>query len=214
MGIFKRTKDIINANINDWLDQIKDPESALREMIREMEDSVSELKTAYSHKIKDKKELKYAVKEMKKSIKRWQERAVMAVDRGKEELAREALKEKARLEKEAGHLFDRLSSLEEAAIKYREKIREMEEKLEEAFHKKQELSFRAQQAREKKETEELLNSVDGCDLEEAFSEIESAIDQVEAEAELNSSYRPHNFKKWERDEAIEKELEELKRRAK
>ena len=44
MGIFKRIKDIVTANINDLLDKFEDPEHMIDQMIKEMEDSILELR--------------------------------------------------------------------------------------------------------------------------------------------------------------------------
>ncbi len=43
-NIFKRVHDVVNANINELLDRIEDPERMIKQVIREMEDHINQCK--------------------------------------------------------------------------------------------------------------------------------------------------------------------------
>jgi phage shock protein A len=57
MGIFTRFRDIISSNINAMLDRAEDPEKLIKLMIREMEDTLVELKAACAGVMADSKKV-------------------------------------------------------------------------------------------------------------------------------------------------------------
>ena len=96
MGIFSRFMDIVNSNINSLLDKAEDPEKMLRLMIQEMEDTLIELKSNAAGSIAQKIKLERKASDTEATVSRWEQRAMLAIEKGKEDLAREALIEKER----------------------------------------------------------------------------------------------------------------------
>ena len=91
MGVFSRFLDIVNANINALLDKAEDPEKMIRLMIQEMEDTLIELKSSAAAKMATLAKSKREYNEFEEEMKRWQARAELAISKGREDLAREAL---------------------------------------------------------------------------------------------------------------------------
>ena len=91
MSIFTRFKDIVNSNINSLLDKAEDPEKMLRLMIGEMEDTVIDLKTTTAARMAEAIRSEKKVDEAKATVDRWQAIAELAIEKGKDDLAREAL---------------------------------------------------------------------------------------------------------------------------
>ena len=94
MGIFTRFRDIISSNINAMLDTAEDPEKLIRLMIREMEDTLVEIKTACAGVMASGKKVQRQLEGQEARAQYREEKAQLAVKKGRDDLAREALVEK------------------------------------------------------------------------------------------------------------------------
>ena len=96
MGIFTRFRDIISSNLSAMLDKAEDPEKLIRLMIREMEDTLVEIKASCAGVMAERKKAGRQLEEITRRSSYWEEKAGMAVEKGRDDLAREALHEKRR----------------------------------------------------------------------------------------------------------------------
>jgi len=101
MGIFTRVSDIIHSNINAMLDKAEDPEKLIRLMIQEMEDTLVEIKASCAGAMATKKKVQRELDEALSRADQWGHKAQLAVNKGREDLAREALIEKRRYRERA-----------------------------------------------------------------------------------------------------------------
>ena len=88
MGIFTRFRDIVSSNINAMLDRAEDPEKMIKLMIREMEDTLVEIKAACAGAMAEKKKVVRRLEEVRERANLWEERARLAVAKGRDDLAR------------------------------------------------------------------------------------------------------------------------------
>ena len=100
MGMFSRLGDIINSNINAMLDNAENPEKIARLMIQEMEDTLVEVRTAAARAMADKKEMEREIAHYTNIRADWDAKAGLAIDKGREDLARGALIAKKKAEQE------------------------------------------------------------------------------------------------------------------
>lgn len=214
MGIFTRVRDIVNSNINAVLDKAEDPEKLVKHMIREMEDTLIEIKAACAGAMASERKAEREMDTATHQCSRWASRAELAVDRGREELARQALRTKRHYEEEAEVIRQETDKMCSLVDEYKSDIIQIEEKLGTARERQRLLVQRHIHAVHKKRAEREIRRFDSSSAIIRFEEFAQRVDRAEAEAQLVNFGRPKSlddeFKNMERDESIEEELEALK----
>lgn len=214
MGIFTRFRDIVGSNINAMLDRAEDPEKMIKMMIREMEDTLVELKAACAGLIADQKKIERRMDDVLARQTLWNDRAGLAVAKGRDDLAREALVEKKRFGQMAQALDNELIQHNSLLNQYRDDIALLEDKLNKAKQKQHILIQRELRARRAKQARQEIRRMDNYETIAKFEELESRIDRMEAEAELvapvGRSSLDQAFEQLHADADIEQELTALK----
>jgi len=214
MGIFTRFRDIVGSNINSMLDRAEDPEKLIKLMIQEMEDTLIELKAACAGVMAESKKVERQLQTLEKRVDYWEDKANLAVNKGRDDLAREALLEKHRYSQRMESLTNELTEHEALLEQYKDDIRQLEEKLKNAREKERMLVQRHIHAARKKRAQEELRRMDSADAIFKFEELEHRIEHMEAEADLvNFGRKPSLEDELERlslDEEIESELKAIK----
>jgi phage shock protein A len=215
MGIFTRFRDIVGSNINSMLDRAEDPEKLIKLMIQEMEDTLIELKAACAGVMAENKKVKRQLQGLDKRVDYWEGKAGLAVHKGRDDLAREALLEKRRYSQQARSLSNELTEHDALLGQYKDDIRLLEDKLKTAREKERLLVQRHIHAVGKKRAQEEMRRMDSADAILKFEELELRIDQMEAEADLvNFGRKPtlqDELERLSQDEEIESELKALKK---
>lgn len=214
MGIFTRFRDIISSNINAMLDRAEDPEKLIKLMIREMEDTLVEMKASCAGVMATSKRVQRELEQMEELAGNWEEKAELAVSKGRDDLAREALVERRKYMQRKDSLELELVEHDSLIQQYQEDILQLEEKLESARDKQRVLVQRHIHARRKKRAQEEIRRVDSSDVVLKFEELENRIERMESEADLinfgKKSTLEEDIEKLTVDDEIEKQLQALK----
>jgi phage shock protein A len=215
MGVFSRLSDIINSNINAMLDKAEDPEKIARLIIQEMEDCLVEVRSAAARSMADKKEYERDIVALEASRQDWIAKAELAVEKGREDLARGALAAKQRCERETDSRRQALKAIDEISIKRQEDLEKLQIKLDEAKTKLRALIVRREAAEHRIQMRSRIevNKVD--EAMRRYAQVERKVDEMEAYADLiNVGDRSleAQFHDLAAEESIEKELAEIKRR--
>jgi len=214
MGIFTRFRDIISSNINAMLDKAEDPEKLIKLMIREMEDTLVEIKTACAGVMASGKKIQRQIDGHRARAQYWEEKAELAVNKGRDDLAREALVEKRKFNQRTESLESDLVEQDQLVEQYQADIRQLEDKLKSARDKQRMLVQRHVHAHNKIQAQQELRRIDSSETLMKFDDLENRIERMEAEADLvNYGKKTSLEDELERlsvDEEIEDELKALK----
>jgi phage shock protein A len=214
MGIFTRFRDIVSSNINAMLDMAEDPEKMLKLMIREMEDTLVEIKSACAGVMAAGKKIERELEGTESRAAYWEERAALAVRKGRDDLARDALGEKRRYTEKAQVLQRELREHQALVEQYQEDMVQLEHKLGSAREKQRTLIQRHIHARRQRQAQEEIRRMDNSEAVYKFEEFENRIERMEAEADLVNTGRKEAVEQELDaiivDEDIEKELTRIK----
>jgi len=214
MSIFTRFKDIVGSNLNSMLDKAENPEKLLRLMIQEMEDTLVELKASCAQVMADKARLGRSAERLNSEVTLWESRAELAMSKGREDLAREALLRKREIQVEVARLGEEVNAADDTVSRYRDEITQVEEKLTQARDKQRSLVRRHTLAKDRIQSQGNIRRFDHSDVVQRFDSFEQRIDRMEAEADLVNISRKSNleeeFDRLHQDEQLEKEIAELK----
>ncbi|TWX55246.1 phage shock protein PspA [Colwellia hornerae] len=215
MGMFSRFTDIINANLNNMLDKAEDPEKMVKLIIQEMEETLVEVRSTAAKNIAEKKTLMRKIASLEASINNWQEKAALAISKGRDDLAKSALHEKQKSSVQVIALQDDLTQLDLFLSAVQEDGQRLQEKLQEAKRKQDAFVLRQEsvEVRLKVRERAIVYNID--EAINKFERYQQKIDRVEAELEsydfTENKDLASQFRDLETDESIEQELANLKK---
>ena len=216
MGVFSRLSDIVNSNITALLDRAEDPEKILRLIIQEMEDTLVEVRSSTARLIADQKEARRKRTDFETRQAKWEEKAELAVSKGRDDLAKGALAAKRKAAEMVDMLDEELAELDRSLDKANEDLAQLQAKLKEAKAKQRTLDMRRQSAKDRLRVQRQLHAGRLEDAMARFEHYERRLDEMEAEAEVFVMGQPRTlaeqFDELEAEDAVEAELEKIKKR--
>ncbi|MCX2973412.1 phage shock protein PspA [Halieaceae bacterium IMCC8485] len=183
MGIFSRMTDIINSNINSLLDQAEDPEKMIRLIIQEMEDTLVEVRSSSARVLADRKTAARRLEQVQEEADSWEEKAKLAISKGREDLARAALQEKHAIEDELATVAAELKATDDHIAQLNEEVSQLQQKLTDAKAKQKALMMRSKtvESRIKVKRQMHREALDGAF--QRFENFERRMDTLESQLE-------------------------------
>ncbi len=214
MGIFSRMGDIIAANVNDLLDKADDPAKMIRLIIMEMEETLIEVRATAARTIADQKEGRRTLVRIDQAEANWQEKAELALSKGREDLAKAALLEKQKLGKMAQTVNHDMALLDEALAKHEEDIQKLEAKLRDARTRQQTIISRIETAQNRLKVRELTSGRKVDDAFARFDLLDRRVDLAEARVDAFDLGRKKSLEEeinaLQTNDSIDAELAALK----
>ncbi len=214
MGIFTRFRDIVSSNLNAMLDAAEDPEKMIRLMIQEMEETLIEMKATCASSLAGRTRLQRESHDLAAKAAKWEANARLAIEKGREDLAREALHEKRRLREQLDALDRELAASADLVEEHQRQIAALDEKLVKAREKQRLLLQRHRQATEQFRANTQIRHLDQASGPVRFDEFEARIERMEAAAGLAGPTTKPSLEQeihaLAQDDEIERELARLK----
>jgi phage shock protein A len=183
MGIFSRMTDIINSNISAILDQAEDPQKMIRLIIQEMEDTLVEVRSSSARVLAERKNADRRRNQVLEDINNWEDKAKLAISKGREDLARAALQEKQAIEEELQAVEGELGATDDHIGQLNTEIGQLQAKLVDAKAKQKTILMRSKtvEARIKVKRQIHRDSLD--DAFNKFGQFERRMDNLESQLE-------------------------------
>jgi phage shock protein A len=186
MGIFSRTLDIFAANMTDMLDRAEDPAKMIRMIILEMEETLVETRASAARLIADQKEMRRHIMKLSALETNWEEKAELALSKGREDLAKAALVERQKATDLAEQLTGEIATLEESLKSSEQDIAKLQTKLREARTRQNVIANRMETANNKLRVREAYAGERAQDAFSRFELLERRADLAEGRAEAAS----------------------------
>lgn len=186
MNIFDRVGRVVRSYMNAIVSAAEDPEKILEQTVLDMNNDLRKMRQASAQVLASQKLLENKCKTAQQSADDWYRRAKLALQRGEEDLAREALKRRKGYEESAVALKSQLEQQKTVAEKIVSNTRLLESKIQEAKSKKDTLKARAQSAKTSSKVTGMLGNIDTSSSLAAFERMEEKVNALEAEADALS----------------------------
>lgn len=183
MGIFSRMTDIINSNITSLLDKAEDPQKMIRMIIQEMEETLVEVRSSSARVIADRKTAARRLNRIKDEIAEWTDRAMLAIDKGREDLARAALAEKQSTAREVDVIESELHELDDHLNSLNDEIAQLQTKLDDAKAKQKAMLMRQTSVENRLKVRRQNQRSNLDDAFDKFERFERRMDTLEGELE-------------------------------
>jgi len=210
MNVFTRFVDIINSNINSFLDNAEDPEKMIKLVITKIEDTIVEIRTSCSSALAARARTERSMNDVQAEVYRWTERAEKAAKKNLDQLALDALAEKKKAMAKLDALKDDCAKFDIMIAGYREDIDKLEEKLAAARERYEKIKAQEEVDRHSRKAEKGFDRA-SADFSR-YDRMEERIDRMTAERQARqaAAETEKKFKEMEEAEELQKELDELK----
>jgi phage shock protein A len=214
MGLIDRILRVIRANLNSMIGQAEDPEKVLEQAVEDMQQDLIQLRQAVAQAIATQKRTERQASQADSTANEWYNRAQLALSKGDETLAREALTRRKSYQETAKAMQAQLGQQKEVVTKLKQNMRTLESKISEAKTKKDLYIARARSAQASQKINEMLGNVSTGSALSAFERMEEKVMQLEAQSEalqeLGSNELEKRFASLEGGDEIDAELVALK----
>src|ERR671935_1700123 len=182
MGILDRVSTLVRANINDLIDRAEDPEKVVKQLIADMNNQLLQVKTQVAASIADEKQLYQRYQDNQEKAIEWQQRAELAVEKGQDDLAREALMRRNAFQQTASGFKEQYEQQSRQVEVLKDALHQLESKIQEAQTKEELLIARSRRAKAETQIRTTLSGLDTSSAMAGLERMEEKVNREEARA--------------------------------
>jgi phage shock protein A len=183
MGFFERLSRLFRANANAVISSMEDPAKILDQSVEDMQRDLVKLRQAVATAIASQKRIQNQAEQAESQSKTWYERAELALKKGEEDLAREALSRRKTYQDTATALNTQLQTQSAQVEQLKKSLLQLESKISEAKTKKDMLKARAQAAQAQEQLQSAVTGLGTDNAMAAFERMEEKVQSLEARSQ-------------------------------
>jgi phage shock protein A len=214
MPLMDRVSTLIRANLNDLIDRAEEPEKMIKQVILDMQNQLLQVKTQVAMAIADLHLLQQKKTANEEKVREWMRKAELAVTKGQDDLARNAL-ERFESYRELTESFTQQLEDQHAQVEQlKTALRQLEQKLVEAEAKADLLVAQHRRARAAGRAGDARLAIDTQSRSTAFDRMRRKVQQSEAlgkaKADMAADQVEERLTALEREDRIDQLLADLK----
>jgi len=219
-NLFERFTRVAKSNMNNVLKNLEDPEKIMEQAVSDMQGDLVKVRQSYAEITATQRRLLKQKEQAEEMAEDWKKRAQLALEKGNEDLAREALTRRQQQVDAADSVQKQIDSQAESIDSLYNGMQELESRILEAKSKKDEMVARARTAQSTQKVNDMLSGVTGKTSMDAFTRMEEKVDMLEAAAEVSSEMSgtskliggsvENEFKLLEASNSVDDELKKMK----
>ncbi|AFZ50964.1 PspA/IM30 family protein [Dactylococcopsis salina] len=180
MGLFDRISRVVRANVNDMVSKAEDPEKMLEQALVDMNEDLVQLRQAVAKAIAAERRSRSQYEEQESEANKWQQRAQLALSKGQEDLARQALQRKKSAADAAAALKPQVDQQKSQVDTLKKSLIALESKISEAKTKKEMLGARMKAAKANQQLQDQVGNLNSNSAMGAFERMEEKVTEMEA----------------------------------
>lgn len=222
MNMFDRMFRVVASNVNSIVKGLEDPEKVIEQAVEDMQSDLIKIRQSYAEISATQKRMEKQREQAQANADEWYRRAQLALEKGDEDLAREALSRR-QLQIEQVESLEKTLVIQNGAVdKLYTSMIALDTKIADARRQKEAMIARARTAKTSVKVTDMLNSMGGSSSMEAFDRMKEKVENLEAQAEVAGELAASNagtsvnmeerFRLLEGTSKVDSELEMLKRK--
>ena len=214
MSLLERVSSLVRANVNDMLDKAEDPEKMIKQYLIDMHNQLIQVKTQVAAAMADEQKLYQRYMDAQNQADDWQKKAELAVQKGSDDLAKEALQRRNSFQETADGFKAQYDEQKKEVDILKDSLQKLEGKIQEAETKKDLLIARSHVADTQNLVHATTDRLNDQSAFDGFGRMEDKVRQKEAMAQASSELETDpledKFAALEKNDDLDRQLAELK----